>query len=66
MGNGYDYINSHIRKRKKLEEYLRKSQLQLKRIRGADLVIFDDLMYMAMDQNEDNLLVNSYKWQYLL
>ncbi|GIN19415.1 hypothetical protein J1TS3_05490 [Siminovitchia fordii] len=66
MGNGYDYIDSHIRKRKKLEKYLRKSQLQLKRIRGADLVIIDDLMYMAMDQNEDNLLVNSYKWQYLL
>lgn len=39
----------------KSEEYLRKSQLQLKRIRGADLVIIDDLMYMAMDQNEANL-----------
>lgn len=39
----------------KSEEYLRKSQLQLKRIREADLVIIDDLMYMAMDQNEANL-----------
>ncbi|PIC62570.1 ATP-binding protein [Sporosarcina sp. P13] len=39
----------------KSEEYLRKSQLQMKRIKGADLVIIDDLMYMAMDQNEANL-----------
>lgn len=39
----------------KSEEYLRKSQLQLKRIREAELVIIDDLMYMAMDQNEANL-----------
>lgn len=39
----------------KSEEYLRKSQVQLKRIRNADLVIIDDLMYMAMDQNEANL-----------
>lgn len=39
----------------KTEEFLRKSQLKLKRIREADLVIIDDLMYMAMDQNEANL-----------
>lgn len=39
----------------KTEEYLRKSQLQMKKIRDADLVIIDDLMYMAMDQNEANL-----------
>ena len=39
----------------KTEEYLRKSQLKMKRIREADLVIIDDLMYMAMDQNEANL-----------
>ncbi|WP_226035415.1 IS21-like element helper ATPase IstB [Aquibacillus saliphilus] len=39
----------------KSEEFLRKSQLQMKRIREADLVIIDDLMYMAMDQNEANL-----------
>ncbi len=38
----------------KTEEFLRKSQLQ-KRIRESDLVIIDDLMYMAMDQNEANL-----------
>lgn len=39
----------------KTEDYLRKSQLQMKKIRDADLVIVDDLMYMAMDQNEANL-----------
>ncbi len=39
----------------KTEEYLRKSQLQMKKIRDADLVIIDNLMYMAMDQNEANL-----------
>ncbi|MGJ9386196.1 IS21-like element helper ATPase IstB [Salipaludibacillus sp. CF4.18] len=39
----------------KNEEFLRKSQLHMKRIREADLVIIDDLMYMAMDQNEANL-----------
>lgn len=39
----------------KTEEFLRKSQQQLKRIRTADLVIIDDLMYMAMDQQEANL-----------
>ncbi|WP_163527243.1 IS21-like element helper ATPase IstB [Halobacillus ihumii] len=39
----------------KTEEYIRKAQLRLKRIRDADLVIIDDLMYMAMDQQEANL-----------
>lgn len=39
----------------KTEDYLRNSQLRLKRIRESDLVIIDDLMYMAMDQNEANL-----------
>ncbi|GEN32532.1 DNA replication protein DnaC [Cerasibacillus quisquiliarum] len=39
----------------KTEEYLRKAQIQLNRIRKADLVIIDDLMYMAMDQHEANL-----------
>jgi DNA replication protein DnaC len=39
----------------KTEEYIRKSQTQLKRIKGSDLVIIDDLMYMAMDQREANL-----------
>ncbi|HAJ3957479.1 IS21-like element helper ATPase IstB [Fictibacillus sp. Mic-4] len=39
----------------KTEEYLSKSKTQLKRIRESDLVIIDDLMYMAMDQREANL-----------
>nr|WP_233522773.1 IS21-like element helper ATPase IstB [Peribacillus glennii] len=39
----------------KTQEYLRKSQLQLKAIKEADLVIIDYLMYMAMDQREANL-----------
>ena len=39
----------------KTEEYLRKSQIQLNRLRKADLIIIDDLMYMAMDQHEANL-----------
>lgn len=40
----------------KTEEYVRNSQVQLKRIRKADLLIIDDLMYMAMDQREANFL----------
>nr|WP_267459294.1 IS21-like element helper ATPase IstB [Brevibacillus composti] len=39
----------------KTQEYLTKSQTQLKRINESDLVIIDDLMYMAMDQREANL-----------
>ncbi|WP_026801855.1 IS21-like element helper ATPase IstB [Pontibacillus halophilus] len=39
----------------KTEELLNKSKVQLKRIKAADLVIIDDLMYMAMDQREANL-----------
>lgn len=39
----------------KTQDYLSKSQTQLKRIRESDLVIIDDLMYMAMDQREANL-----------
>lgn len=39
----------------KTEEYIRKSQVQLNRIRKSDLVIIDNLMYMAMDQREANL-----------
>lgn len=39
----------------KAQEYLRKSQIQLKRCKESDLVIIDDLMYMAMDQREANL-----------
>jgi DNA replication protein DnaC len=39
----------------KTEEFTRKSQARMKRIRNADLVIIDDLMFMAMDQQEANL-----------
>ncbi|MQR85459.1 AAA family ATPase [Bacillus megaterium] len=39
----------------KTEEFLNKSKVQLKRLRDADLIIIDDLMYMAMDQREANL-----------
>ncbi|MER2129139.1 IS21-like element helper ATPase IstB [Solibacillus sp.] len=39
----------------KTQEYTHKSQVQMKRIQSADLVIIDDLMYMAMDQREANL-----------
>ena len=39
----------------KTEEISRKSQTQMKRIRDANLLIIDDLMFMAMDQHEANL-----------
>ncbi|CAM3949691.1 IS21-like element helper ATPase IstB [Alkalicoccus chagannorensis] len=39
----------------KTEEITRKSQLRMKRIREANLVIIDDLMFMAMDYREANL-----------
>lgn len=39
----------------KTEDFTRKSQIQLNRLRAAQLVIIDDLMYMAMDQYEANL-----------
>ncbi|PAV27840.1 ATP-binding protein [Virgibacillus profundi] len=39
----------------KTEEITRKSQTRMKRIRNADLVIIDDLMFMAMDPHEANL-----------
>lgn len=39
----------------KTEEITRKSQTRMKRIRSADLVIIDDLMFMAMNQQEANL-----------
>ncbi|WP_299092393.1 IS21-like element helper ATPase IstB [uncultured Metabacillus sp.] len=39
----------------KTEEITRKSQNRLKRIRGSNLIIIDDLMFMAMDQREANL-----------
>ncbi|WP_373754668.1 IS21-like element helper ATPase IstB [Jeotgalibaca porci] len=40
----------------KTEEMTRKSRLRLKRIREANLVILDDLMFMAVDRREANLL----------
>lgn len=39
----------------KTEEISRKSHTRLSRIRKADLVIIDDLMFMAIDQHEANL-----------
>nr|WP_249365453.1 IS21-like element helper ATPase IstB [Cytobacillus citreus] len=39
----------------KTEEITRKSQTRMKRIRSSDLVVIDDLMFMAMDQREANL-----------
>lgn len=39
----------------KTTEIIRKSQMRKKRILKSDLVIIDDLMYMAMNQNEANL-----------
>lgn len=39
----------------KTEEFSRKSQTRMKRIRESHLVIIDDLMYMAMDTREANL-----------
>ncbi|WP_411954808.1 IS21-like element helper ATPase IstB [Alkalibacillus sp. S2W] len=39
----------------KAEEFTRKAQMRMKRIRNANLVIIDDLMFMAMDQREANL-----------
>lgn len=39
----------------KTEEYINKSKIQLKRIRASDLIIIDDVMYMAMDQREATL-----------
>jgi len=39
----------------KTQEFAHKSQVQMKRLQASDLVIIDDLMYMAMDQREANL-----------
>ena len=39
----------------KTEEITQTSQTRMKRIRKADLLIIDDLMFMAMNQNEANL-----------
>lgn len=58
INNGYKasfYTMGELINILKTQEYLRKSQLQLKAVKEADLVIIDDLMYMAMDQREANL-----------
>ena len=39
----------------KTQEISRSSQYKLRRIYNSDLVILDDLMFMAMDRNEANL-----------
>lgn len=39
----------------KTQEFVHKSQVQMKRLQKSDLVIIDNLMYMAMDQREANL-----------
>lgn len=39
----------------KTEEFTHRSQIQLKRLRASDLVIIDDVMYMALDQREATL-----------
>jgi DNA replication protein DnaC len=39
----------------KTQEFVHKSQVQMKRLQTSDLIIIDDLMYMAMDQREANL-----------
>jgi len=39
----------------KTEPYTRKSQTRLKRLRTADLIIIDDLMYVAIDPQEATL-----------
>lgn len=39
----------------KTEEFTNKSQIQLKRLKASDLIIIDDIMYMAMDVREANL-----------
>lgn len=39
----------------KTEGYVRKSAIRLKRMRQSDLVIIDDMMFMAMETNEANL-----------
>ncbi len=51
----YFYTMGELINLLKTQEYLRKSQLQLKAIMQADLVIIDDLMYMAKDQREANM-----------
>lgn len=39
----------------KTEEFTHRSQVQLKRLRASDMVIIDDVMYIALDQREATL-----------
>ncbi|WP_051669225.1 ATP-binding protein [Carnobacterium jeotgali] len=39
----------------KTESYVRKSELRLMRIRFSEVVIIDDMVFMAMKKNEANL-----------
>ena len=39
----------------KMEEFAHRSQILLKRLRASDLIIIDDVMYMALDQREATL-----------
>lgn len=48
----------------KTQEFAHKSQVQMKRLQTSDLVIIDDLMYMAMDQREANLFFQFINYLY--
>ncbi|MEK4714946.1 IS21-like element helper ATPase IstB [Sporosarcina sp. FSL K6-5500] len=48
----------------KTQEFAYKSQVQMKRLQTSDLVIIDDLMYMAMDQREANLFFQLINYLY--
>lgn len=48
----------------KTSDYTRKSQITLNRIKSSDLVIIDDLMYMAMDAVEANLFFQLVDYLY--
>lgn len=48
----------------KTEEITRKSQTRMSRIRNSNLVIIDDLMFMAMDQREANLFFHLINYLY--
>lgn len=42
----------------KTESYVRKSELRLIRIEKAELVIIDDMLFMATETNEANFFFN--------
>lgn len=48
----------------KTEGITRKSKTRMKRIREADLVIIDDLMFMAMDKQEANMFFHLINYLY--